>query len=432
MKCAVIPGAPRVAMCGCRRSSRGSVRLSLLRNSLLSPLREWIKEVVGPRGGVKAEIAGGATGSFFLKAVGMLLRFGVGVVLARLLGADGYGIYAYAMALVGLMQVPVQLGLPNLLVREVAAYREKGEWGLLRGLLARVHQGVATLRGLRHVILGQIPEFLARPALAFLGFLALYVGFGPQGVSPVSAVMVQVGVTAIAFLVGAWWVLRRIPEGVRRSAPEYETRVWARKALPFVALAGMGVINQRIDIVMLGLYYPDATVGIYQAVVVGGSLASFGLQAVNTTIAPQISRLWAAQDLVRLQRLATASARISAAVALPVVVVFAALGAPLLGLAFGSEFSAGALALTILAVGQLVSSSFGSVGGFLTMTQYAGLAMRGVGIAAGANVILNALLVPRFGMDGAAVATATSVGLVNVILFFWVRRQVGISSSVHI
>jgi len=452
--------------------------LSLLRNSLLSPLREWIKEVVGPRGGVKAEIAGGATGSFFLKAVGMLLRFGVGVVLARLLGADGYGIYAYAMALVGLMQVPVQLGLPNLLVREVAAYREKGEWGLLRGLLARVNQGVAslavlaglgafgatwvyaevrgeptwlpafwvalfliplgslsalrqaTLRGLRHVILGQIPEFLARPALAFLGFLALYVGFGPQGVSPVSAVMVQVGGTAIAFLVGAWWLLRRIPEGVRRCAPEYETRVWARKALPFVALAGMGVINQRIDIVMLGLYYPDATVGIYQAVVVGGSLASFGLQAVNTTIAPQISRLWAAQDLVRLQRLATASARISAAVALPVVVVFAALGGPLLGLAFGSEFSAGALALTILAVGQLVSSSFGSVGGFLTMTQYAGLAMRGVGIAAGANVILNALLVPRFGMDGAAVATATSVALVNVILFFWVRRQVGISSSV--
>ena len=64
------------------------------------------------------------------------------------------------------------------------------------------------------------------------------------------------------------------------------------------------------------------------------------------------------------------------------------------------------------------------------MTQYAGLAMRGVGISAGANVILNALLVPRFGMDGAAVATATSVALVNVILFFWVRRQVGISSSV--
>src|SRR5680860_1330791 len=164
MKCAVIPGAPRVAMCGCRRSSRGSVRLSLLRNSLLSPLREWIKEVVGPRGGVKAEIAGGATGSFFLKAVGMLLRFGVGVVLARLLGADGYGIYAYAMALVGLMQVPVQLGLPNLLVR-------------------------------------------------------------------------------------ALWLLRRIPEGVRRSGPEYETWVWARKALSFVALAGIGVINQRIDIV---------------------------------------------------------------------------------------------------------------------------------------------------------------------------------------
>lgn len=452
--------------------------MTLLQNSLLSPLREGIREIVGPRSGVKAEIAGGAAGSFTLKAAGMLLRFGVGVVLARLLGADGYGIYAYAMALVGLMQVPVQLGLPNLLVREVAAYREKEEWGLLRGLVARVNQGVgalavlaglgalaatwgyaeirgeptwltafwvsllliplaslsalrqATLRGLRHVIMGQTPEFLVRPGLAFLAFLTLYLWFGAQGVSPVSAVMVQVGVAAAAFLLGAWWLLRRIPEPVRSSVPEYETRVWARKALPFVALAGMGVINQRIDIVMLGLFRPDATVGIYQAVVVGGSLVSFGLQAVNTAVAPQISRLWATRDLVQMQRLATASARVSAAVALPVAVVFATLGGPLLGLAFGSEFSAGALALAILAAGQFINSFFGSVGGFLTMTQYAGLAMRGVGIAAGSNVIMNALLVPRFGMDGAAVATATSVALVNLILFFWVRRQVGISSSV--
>src|SRR5660398_256246 len=164
------------------------------------------------------------------------------------------------------MKCAVIPGAPRVAMMRLSAI-EQGEWGLLRGLLARVNQGAAslavlaglgafgatwvyaevrgeptwlpafwvalfliplgslsalrqaTLRGLRHVILGQIPEFLARPALDFLGFLALYVGFGPQGVFPVSAVMVQVGVTAIAFLVGAWWLLRRIPERVRRCAP---------------------------------------------------------------------------------------------------------------------------------------------------------------------------------------------------------------------
>src|SRR5680860_1601094 len=167
MKCAVIPGAPRVAMCGCRRSSRGSVRLSLLRNSLLSPLREWIKEVVGPRGGVKAEIAGGATGSFFLKAVGMLLRFGVGVVLARLLARVNQGVASLAvlagLGAFGATWVYAEVrGEPTWLPAFWVAL-----FLIPLGSLSALRQ--ATLRGLHHVILGQIPEFLARPALAFLG-----------------------------------------------------------------------------------------------------------------------------------------------------------------------------------------------------------------------------------------------------------------------
>ncbi|MFW6089999.1 MAG: oligosaccharide flippase family protein, partial [Gemmatimonadota bacterium] len=69
----------------------------------------------------------------------------VSILLARMLGPEGYGIYAFAYAVIMLLALPAQAGLPTLLVREVARYEADERWGLLAGLLRRSNQLVGLL-----------------------------------------------------------------------------------------------------------------------------------------------------------------------------------------------------------------------------------------------------------------------------------------------
>lgn len=66
----------------------------------------------------------------------------MGIFLARVLGSEGYGVYAFAFAVMGLLMVVAEAGVPALLVREVAAAQGREEWGLLYGLLRRACQFV--------------------------------------------------------------------------------------------------------------------------------------------------------------------------------------------------------------------------------------------------------------------------------------------------
>ena len=100
--------------------------------------------------GLRAQLVRGGVGSIGLKVANMVLGLALSIVLARSLEPSGYGIYAAAMAVVALLGVPAQLGLQNLLVREVAAYELREEWPLLRGLL---HFGFLVVIGTTVVVL---------------------------------------------------------------------------------------------------------------------------------------------------------------------------------------------------------------------------------------------------------------------------------------
>ena len=73
--------------------------------------------------------------------------------------------------------------------------------------------------------------------------------------------------------------------------------------------------------------------------------------------------------------------------------------------------------------------AFGSLGTILNMVGQERLSLVGVGIALGLNVLLNAILIPRFGANGAAVATGTSLIVRQTLLWYWLRRRLGLRSS---
>jgi len=428
----------------------------------MSSISSNLKDLLGlaKGNGLKAHLVRGAAGSFGLKIAFTGLAFLASVLLARILGPSGYGVYAYAMTLVTLLAIPAELGLRQLAVRQLARYQVDEQWGLMRGLLVRGNQAVlaaslglaalaatiawllrdyyttqalvtfwialvglpllalsrlreAALRGLRHVILGQVPEMLLRYGVFLLALGLGVVAWGTDWLGPAQAMAVHVGALAVAFLVGAIALLRKTPGQVKTATPAVEHRTWLSSTLPFMFIGGMQIINSRADIVMLGFFRPAEQIGAYRVATQVAILVAFPLQAMNMVVAPQFARVWQQGDRRRLQQVTTWNARAVAALSLPLAVGFIVAGDILIGTLFGAAFAAAAWPLAILCCGQAVNAGVGSVGLLLNATGHERQAAYAVALAALANIGLNASLIPSWGMTGAAAATGTSLMLWN-------------------
>ena len=185
------------------------------------------------------------------------------------------------------------------------------------------------------------------------------------------------------------------------------------------------MIKSRTDILMLGAFKGAEAVGIYFAVSRGAQLINFIPNAANTVLEPNIASLYAEGKIEQIQRIMIKSSRTVFFTSLPIISSLVIFGYWYLSL-FGSEFTQGNYALIILCVGQIVNLSTGSVGLLLNMTgneRYTSISRVSSTVL---NVVLNALLIPRWGLEGAAIATAGSSILLNLENTIWVRKKLGI------
>lgn len=441
--------------------------------------RHYIKELaqilLGRQGQstLRAQLVRGASGTFALKVASTGLVFATSVVLARLLGAKGYGAYAYAISCVSLLSVPAVMGLDVLLTREVARYRTQSDWGSLRGILrwsdrvvllvslgltflaagvvwflrGRLEPQTAAalwisiailpflgfillrqgaLQGLGHVVEAQLPQMLILPVLFLVLVGSLYFIFG--GLTAPWAVGMRAVAVGIAFLVGTMLLKKHLPRSAKESPREYHRRQWLRSAFPLLFVGAAGIVNQQISIVMLGTMLGPEAAGIYDVARRGAALVTFVLMAVNMPLAPIVASLYTRGEKDRLQRVVTRSARVALLGCVPVALGLIIFGHWIL-LFFGKEFTGGSNALAILSLGQLVNAGMGSVGLLLNMTGHEGDTARGVGVAAVLNIILSAALIPSWGVYGAAAADAISTATWNILLAVWVYKRLGIYST---
>ena len=150
--------------------------------------------------------------------------------------------------------------------------------------------------------------------------------------------------------------------------------------------------------------------------------------AVLSSLSPTIASLYSQEKKERLQRVMTKSVRL--------VFFFSFLTSMLLVSGrefflsiFGGEFQSAAPPLTILVLGKLVASSCGVVGLLLSMTGHQNF--KAITVASGAllNIVGNSYLIPRYGMSGAAIATASSMIFMNLFNVVWVIQKLKINPT---
>ncbi|HEX5314671.1 MAG TPA: flippase [Gammaproteobacteria bacterium] len=429
------------------------MHLRALRKTLAADLR------AGTERGRMMRSAGVTAG---LKLGATLLAFGASLIYARALEPHGYGLYAYVIAWTALLTIPAGLGFSTYLIREgskaPASLRWLRRWADKRVLLSGIAAGIllacawfvpqaadarwlfiiaaplpllnnlsavrrALLQARGRVARAQWPLLILGPALMLIALAILWVWRGR--LYPIELVAAMTGAAIVPILVNHWQLHR----STRASGSQALEGARVRAALPFMWLGMLYLVNNRADLILLGTLRGAHDAGIYAVASRAAELVTFFLVAANMVLAPRIARLYHEGNLALLQRLLTAAVRRVFLFTLPIALVFIVAAHPLLYYLYGPAYAQGALALQILAGAQLLATSSGPRGVVLNMTGHEKLTAVGVTLSAALNIALNAALIPLFGVQGSAMATGISIVAFSLLLWYWVRRRVGVNPS---
>ena len=416
----------------------------------------------------------GAAAAMLISAGSLATGFAVQVSLARLLGHENYGAYAFAFACVNVAAIFCKFDLDTTATRFGGTYSAHGDWPRFR-ILARsllqwtlgISVGIVALAGgalalfrsamlpatltvLLHalvilppmalltvssgllqstgrVVAAQFPNSLLR-SLVFLGIIVV-LGFWVRLLSAEGAILANSAGTALALGLSLFLLYRGIPRGEAHAAVVATDRAeWFRTAQGALLVnIGQIVLSTQTDVVLLGIFTSKREAGFYSVAAQLSSLALLGVVAIQTVVGPRIAALYASGDLTGLQSLVDKVRRGSLLVTLPVLAGLVVGGPWILGV-FGPEFVHGSYRpLVILALANLNAPLVGSLGGFLlTLTGHQAVAARIVGISAVAYFALAFVLGPLYGPEGIATTTLVAYLIRAALIYWYAKRRVGI------
>lgn len=423
------------------------------------------------------QLARGSLISFLLQAIGAGLIFSSELVLARALNTQGYGLYATTFAWLQVLTLVALLGSNNLLLRFIPAYVATKQWSLLHGLLRQCGRGAiligvcifiatvlilyflsdrissdirwafiigiaalpvyalslqrqAILRGLHYVASALSPEYIIRP-LALLAFVSCFV-WGLNIPLSAAEILALNGVAILlSFVVGWYWQRRSMPAEIASAPVSTRSSEWLDISIPLFLIAMLQLLIVRMDIILLGAIAGHEQAGIYAAASKVSELIVFALAAANVVVAPIVAGLYAGGDMHGLQNVMVRLAAGVLAFTVPLVLLVVSTGHAVLGV-FGAEFQVAYVPLLILVCGQIVNALSGPVDFIMYMTGHQKQALQIFALVTVLNLALNLLLIPAYGLEGAAIATASSVIIWNLLMRYYVRSRLGIEASVMV
>lgn len=420
--------------------------------------------------GELTKVAKGAGITFFGSVLGKGINYISRIIIARLLGAEFFGFYVIGFAIFGLAELLSRMGLHEGALRYVSIYMGEEDKKKVKGTITESiafsfgigvciglilffgSNFIATnifhkpdLSGILKLFSVGIPFMASMTVTAFAtrGFqkmqyyvytknvfqpvanLLLIVLFYSIGFELYGAIGAQVISAGFGLCCAIYFIKQVFPE-IKNIKTSLETAKLLRFSVPLLVSGFSGFLIMWTDTLMLGHFMPTDKVGIYQAAFQTSLLLNVVLMAFNSIFGPIIADMYNRQQTDKLNELFKIITKWTLYLTLPLflMVLFLAKGVMYL---FGPKFIIGWVPLVILASSQLVSASVGSVGQILTMSGHQKLWLYNTSTIAVLNVILNLLFIPLLGIVGAAVATATSVGILNLLSLLEVRLLIGIS-----
>jgi O-antigen/teichoic acid export membrane protein len=280
---------------------------------------------------------------------------------------------------------------------------------------------VAPARGLKLMWPTVLSVQICQPAVA----LAASCGFVLAGLGLAGATAGFM-VAAAASCVLAAMMLRRLR--LKDGGEHPRASVWrplVRFSLPIAGMTLTGTALLWVDTLLLGAFRPATDVATYGIIVRLMAIGSAVMLTVIQIFGPFVTQLVARGDPARLGEVLHTATRWVALVAAPPLVFLAVSGQTVLRI-FHQPPSPGHGAMLVLAAAFLIDAFTGPVGHILTMSGRSWLNLATNAAALVCNVALNLVLIPRFGLVGAAISWAIVIVGVNVVRVIQVRLIFGV------
>ncbi|NVM20225.1 MAG: flippase [Desulfobacterales bacterium] len=417
-----------------------------------------------------SKLAKGAGAVFFGTIFGSIVTYVYNVYIARTLGSELYGSYSLGLYVFNIAAVVSLMGLHTAILRYVALYNgaskhEKTKGAIISGLSLALPMSVATAAALytlsdflavrlfHELLLGRVLRMFAigipfinvstllmfatqgfqivkyrvyiRNAFEPVGkllFAAIFLFFGWQLDGVLRAFVLTLIITSVLFSRSLLKISPQLREGIR---PEYVFKELIIFSLPLIPVSILQAVTQRMEPLILGNLCSPYEVGLYSAAYQTAMLITIVLMSLNIIFAPMISDLHNKGELPKLESLFRIVTRWAFTLCIPLVVMTIFFAREILQI-FGSQFVAAAGCLVILALGQLGHSATGPVAFMLMMSGRTMIILVNASLALLLKLILNILLIPKFGLVGAATAAAISIIILNlamVVQVFYVLRM---------
>ncbi|PSP90320.1 polysaccharide biosynthesis protein [Halobacteriales archaeon QS_4_69_34] len=405
--------------------------------------------------------------TFFGVLIGRGLRYGFNVVIARGLGLDALGLFAFGTVVMKGSAVIARMGLDSAAQKFIPIYQSESDPAKVTGVTVISLTFPLLFGGALAVALYLGRDLITRLTGAVIGstvqlflvgiplFGAMMVGMNATrgfketkysvyirdiGQSSVGIALIAIGAFVlsdfdavivgylISLLVGVCLAVVFLSrEGALQFdvRPTFEYRKILAFSLPVSLAASVQYLVSWTDILVLGVFVPPASIGSYQAAYQTSVLLIIVLQSVSSIFPAMAADLYNTGRHERLNIVYT--------VVTKWVTYLSVLGFALVAIypddiltLFGTSARSARIALVVLGLGQTLSAVVGPAGFLLIMSEHERLQMINSVAVALLNLVFNVVLVDLYGIVGAAAATGLSLGLINILRLAEVRYLLGV------
>jgi len=416
------------------------------------------------------ELIQGSLTFLILRIFGMMVGYTFTLIVTRNLGASAWGIFALSFTVFQITSVIGKLGLDTALLRFIAQYNAQRKVKTAKYIYLKSIIVIIPLSFLLSVFLYYLSPLLAekvfgKPHLAsyfklmsfaLIPFVLLSINSESlrafkkikeyitlQNLLPFLCAFIffsiffyilhikNIKVIIIAYILGigvsffiSFLLLNKEFSNKNGELEKISLRQILSVSLPMFLSSSLFMVMSWTDTIMLGMWRTEEEVGIYNVAVRLSMITSFTLGAINSIAAPKFAEFWGKKDLEGLKKVAQQSTKLIFWTSAPVLVLYLTFPEWFMGL-FGEEFKTGTLALMFLTTGQFVNAASGSVALILGMTGKEKFASYVILIATIINFMLNFVLIPKLGINGAAVASMVGLMFWNIIFLIYIYKSYG-------
>ena len=409
--------------------------------------------------------------SFLIRIGGQVMGFLLTLIIARYFGASGLGDYVLAIIVLRVFAMIAKLGVDTTSIRVIASFASQNKFKSIKYfrkkivlLLIATTLIFSAIMYFNAVLLasfiGANPEyiklnsFLVLPMTFFIlhyqslrglkkiaefsffyrmsetlftivSILVIYYFYKDASV-PIYGYVTSICIVSIlTFISYNYWFKVKSKGGMN----DQELDLMPLKnilaiSMPLMFAQSVQFIMAWTDKLMIGNMMTTQDVGIYHIAFKLSMFATIGLMAINSIAAPKFAELYAKQDFEGLKKVVNQSTKFIFWSTIPLVAIFFIFPEFLLGI-FGDKFKIGVTAFIFLSCGRLLSSFSGSVGNILQMTGNQNIYAKILFLGAILNVLLNLILIPRYGINGAAIASMCSLTVWNLSMVLVVKKKFG-------